>query len=413
MPPRLSEDQKQLLTFFPDDGSAIGGYSLIARLQEAGWRTREIELVMGELSQLGEIIVGRGGSGGSIRHVRNDRKALLDAIDEFDAEERPCTRASLQEFMEWHPDYLEQVLDALRERGQIQVGSGRRGAIARAQASDDGDDHPAPDQEPAVGDPSEDERHLLELIPETGPIGNTRLRNQLKARYGWDEERYWETRKRLRQRGVVELGRGRGGALRRVRMDAVALTSDPPADPEPRPPAEQRDEEMLWVRLPENGDELDLGTLQAQLDWNATRFFAALEQMVADQKIHWHNSKVKRLLPTAPRPGSPLLPPPVGEPRQTTRSRETLLYSFIHERFQSSSLRRFLELRLEANEVVEGVAWDSNFFDIIGNVVGELRRLGYIDADFFSHLRADFRRLHPEIDGLERSWQTSENRGSR
>lgn len=412
MAQRLSEDQKQLLTFFPDDGSAIGGYSLIARLQEAGWRTREIELVMGELSQLGEIIVGRGGSGGSIRHVRNDRKALLEAIDEFDAQERPCTRASLQEFMEWHPDYLEQVLDALRERGQIEVGAGRRGAITRAHAPDD-DASPPPEHAPTLGDPSEDERLLLELVPETGTIGNTRLRNQLATRYGWDEERYWETRKRLRQRGVVELGRGRGGALRRVRMDAAALTTETPAEPDPRPPAGQRDEEMLWLRLPENGDDLDLGALQAQLEWNATRFFAALEQMVADQKIHWHNSKVKRLLPTPHRPESPQSPPPVAEPRPTARSRETLLYSFIHERFQASSLKRFLQLRLEAEEVVEGVAWDSDFFDIIGNVVGELRRLGYIDTDFFGHLRADFRRLHPEIDALERSWQTSENRSAR
>lgn len=411
MPPRLSEDQKQLLTFFPDDGSAIGGYSLIARLQEAGWRTREIELVMGELSQLGEIIVGRGGSGGSIRHVRNDRKALLEAIDEFEAQERPCTRATLQEFMEWHPDYLEQVLDALRERGQIEVSPGRRGAITRAHASEDGDDHPPPEHAPVLGDPSEDERHLLELVPETGAIGNTRLRNQLTARYGWDEERYWETRKRLRQRGVVELGRGRGGALRRARMDAAALTNDPPAEPEPRPPAEQRDEEMLWVRLPENGDELDLATLQAQLEWNATRFYAALEQMVADQKIYWHNSKVKRLLPAPAPPESSLQSPIAVEPRPSIQSRETLLYWFVRDHFQASSLRRFLELRLEANEVVEGTPWDTDYYDITGNVVAELRRRNYIDAEFFQHLRADFRRLHSEIDALERRWQTSENRG--
>lgn len=409
MPRRLSEDQKQLLTFLPDDGSAIGGYTLMTQLQEAGWRTREIELVMGELRELGEIVVGRGGSGGSIRHVRNDRRALLDALDELEAEGRACTRASLQEFMEWHPDYLEQVLDALLERGQVEIGPGRRGTITRP-SSRDANPETLPEHTPAIGDPAEDERQLLELVPETGAIGNTRLRNELAQRYGWDEERYWETRKRLRQRGVVELGRGRGGTLRRVRMDAVALTGEVSSEPEPRPPAEQRDEEMVWMRLPDNGDELDLGALQAQFQWTAARFFAALEQMVADQKIHWHNSKVKRLIQTPPAPHD-LDPASVHpEPRMSARGFRDALYSFVHERFESASLRRFLEINLDAEAVAQGIAWDSNYFDIAHNVCGELRRSGYIDAEFFDRLRTHFRRLHSEIDALERIWRTSENR---
>lgn len=407
MPRRLSEDQKQLLTFFPDDGSAIGGYALMAQLQEAGWRTREIDHVMGELRELGEIIVGRGGSGGSIRHVRNDRRALLDAIDEFEAEGTPCTRALLQQYMEWHPDYLEQVLDALLERGQIEIEAGRRGVIARAQAPDDDEDvQPTP---AVVGDPAEDERHLLELVPEAGAIGNTRLRNELVSRYGWDDERYWETRKRLRQRGVVEVGRGRGGSLRRVRMDGVSLTDDLPAEPEPRP-AEQRDEEMIWAHLPDNGDEVDLSGLQGRFTWNAARFFAALEQMVADQKIHWRNSKIKRLLPVAPPPEVVALPPAGAEVDTAPRSRQQALYVFVLKRFAATTLKRFLSLHLNADRVVNDVAFDECYADVAHNVCSELSRSGFIDAEFFQHLRAYFIRLHPEIDALERLWGRSDPR---
>lgn len=407
MPRRLSEDQRQLLAFFPDDGSAISGYALMAQLQEAGWRSAEIDHVMSELRELGEIIVGRGGSGGSIRHVRNDRRALLAAIDEFEAEETPCTRALLQQYMEWHPDYLEQVLDDLLERGQITTGAGRRGVIARAQTpADDAEVRAAP---ASASDPAQDEQHLLELVPETGGIGNTRLRNELVERYGWDDERYWETRKRLRQRGLVEVGRGRGGSLRRVRLDSVASTADLPVDLEPRP-AEQRDEELLWTHLPESGDEIDLTILQGRLDWSVARFFAALEQMVAEQKIHWRNSKVKRLVALTSTPEAATQPAPVAEVRVAPRNGNEALFVFVREHFEAVSLRRFLTLHLDAERVAQDVAWDSNYNEVVHNVCGELRRSGYIDAEFFQRLRVYFTRLHPEIDALERFWPRTEAR---
>lgn len=126
---RLSDEQKQLLSFLPDDGTAIGGYTLSALLQEAKWRSRTIERVMDELRELGAIIVGRGGNGGSIRHVKNDRRALLDAIVEFAAEHTTCTRQSLQQYMKWHPDYLEQVLDVLCEGDKVHIGPGGGGGV--------------------------------------------------------------------------------------------------------------------------------------------------------------------------------------------------------------------------------------------------------------------------------------------
>lgn len=395
MPQRLSDDQRQFLAFFPDDGTAISGYALMAQLQEAGWRTREIEHVMGELRELGEIIVGRGGSGGSLRHVRNDRNALLDAIDELEADGKPCTRASLEPYMDWHPDYLEQVLDALLERGRIDVEPGRQGIITRAPSHDDEpeDIQGAPT---VLSDPAEDERHLLELVPEAGAIGNTRLRNELVHRHGWDDERYWETRKRLRQRGLVAVGRGRGGSVRRVPIDTVVLAPDPPAPAEPRPPEELRDEEMIYRKTPENGDEMQLSALQSQFDWPAPRFFAALDQMVADQKIHWHNSKLKRLVQQPP-------PPPPPPPFFVA------LLKFVTERFETTTLKQFIEIHLDAETVAQSVAWETNYKDVVHNVCSQLRRTGYVDPEFFAQLRVYFRRLHPEIEVLEALWRTSKS----
>jgi type I restriction enzyme M protein len=53
---------------------------------------------------------------------------------------------------------------------------------------------------------------LLEHVPSDGAsIGNLKLREQL----GWDEERYAAARQPLLDLGVLETGRGRGGAVKR------------------------------------------------------------------------------------------------------------------------------------------------------------------------------------------------------
>lgn len=62
-----------------------------------------------------------------------------------------------------------------------------------------------------MNDPRENQ--LLALIPADGTgVGNTRLLREL----GWREEDYWEVRNRLVDRGLLELGRGRGGSVRRL-----------------------------------------------------------------------------------------------------------------------------------------------------------------------------------------------------
>lgn len=65
----------------------------------------------------------------------------------------------------------------------------------------------------------EKEEELLSRIPENGEaVGNIWLLRVL----GWPEEDYWATRNRLIERGMLELGRGRGGSVRKpVKVESV------------------------------------------------------------------------------------------------------------------------------------------------------------------------------------------------
>ena len=60
----------------------------------------------------------------------------------------------------------------------------------------------------------QNEHELLARIPQDGSaIGNIALIRAL----GWEEEVYWKTRNRMVERGILELGRGKGGSVRIVK----------------------------------------------------------------------------------------------------------------------------------------------------------------------------------------------------
>lgn len=402
---KLSDDQRLLLTFLPDDGSAIGGHSLFAELQDAGWTTKEVERVMGELRDLGEILVGRGGGGGSIRHVRNDRRALLDALDEFEAEGKPATRPALQDHFDWRPDYLEQILDDLLEKEKIVIGPGRGGVITRAVADEDDSVEP-PESTPAPISPDADERTLLDLIPETGTIGNTRLRKNLANHAGWSDERYWETRKRLRQQGRIDVGRGRGGSVRRVSLDAAVSTLDPVQPPIPPAPNDTEDDSAALAQVPESGESIDLNTLQQRLGWNNTRFYQALERLEISQRLHWNRTRVMRLIPGTPDAGTPQHAER-PQPNTPPPNPHTELYSFFCDRFESRTLEIFLTYSLHAPSVVQSIAWNQDLRTIAHHVLNTLVKQNYIDHQFFELLRAFLPRLHPQIDALAKLWPAS------
>ncbi len=405
---RLSDEQRQLLSFLPDDGTAIGGYTLSAQLQEAKWRTKTIERVMDELRELGVIIVGRGGNGGSIRHVQNDRRALLDAIVEFAAEDATCTRQSLQQYMKWHPDYLEQVLDVLCQK-EVHIGPGGGGGVItlaqEEEAEEAEEDEEVDETQRIVNDSAEDEGRLLALVPQTGSVSNTRLRTELARRPGWDEERYWETRKRLRQKGLIEVGRGRGGSVRRVSIDTVVSASELPKDAEPVEPEEKVAEDSVLQRLPNSGESVDLSGLQHQLQWTPDRFFSTLERLATSHRIHWSNSKVKRL-PLQSTTSTPALQPVAVAPAVDP---QVALYVFFRERFDIDSLERFIKMHLCAPTIAEGIGWNGDLADIAFRLAAALKRENYIDDDLFQKLRGYFPKLHPQIDVLAHAWQHRPN----
>ncbi len=68
----------------------------------------------------------------------------------------------------------------------------------------------------------EREEELLSKVPENGDtVGNISLLRTL----GWEESDYWPTRNRLIERGALELGKGKGGSVRKPIKAAV--TSNP------------------------------------------------------------------------------------------------------------------------------------------------------------------------------------------
>lgn len=67
-------------------------------------------------------------------------------------------------------------------------------------------------------DSNELEQQLLDRVPTDGSaVGNMRLIRDLN----WPEQDYWEVRNRLVDKGILEVGRGRGGSVRRVMTTPV------------------------------------------------------------------------------------------------------------------------------------------------------------------------------------------------
>lgn len=64
---------------------------------------------------------------------------------------------------------------------------------------------------------------LLAVVPDDGsPLGNKRARETLR----WGETRYWEARNELIDSGLIALGRGRGGSIRKI-IEEVEVESVP------------------------------------------------------------------------------------------------------------------------------------------------------------------------------------------
>jgi len=70
------------------------------------------------------------------------------------------------------------------------------------------------------------QKELLGAVPDVNPIGNKALREQLGS--NWSEDLYWAVRNRLVERGLLEIGRGRGGSVKKVPPPAsIQVAQDP------------------------------------------------------------------------------------------------------------------------------------------------------------------------------------------
>ncbi|HSN99846.1 MAG TPA: ATP-binding protein, partial [Candidatus Nanopelagicales bacterium] len=61
-----------------------------------------------------------------------------------------------------------------------------------------------------------DEQLLLDLVPPDRAISNLTLLKELKSRRHWSDEKYWRVRNQLVQKGLLLVGRGPGGSVRKA-----------------------------------------------------------------------------------------------------------------------------------------------------------------------------------------------------
>lgn len=124
-----------------------------------------------------------------------------------------------------------------------------------------------------------DEEVLFGEVPEDGtPVGNITLRNKL----GWSKERYFRIRDRLNERGLIAVGRGKGGSVYRPQS-----VINPRENTQPEPTEEQfgwNSERDLYQPLTEGLEE-----------WADTEGYDGnVIQITADQGRRWTGGKWTR-----------------------------------------------------------------------------------------------------------------------
>lgn len=87
------------------------------------------------------------------------------------------------------------------------------------------------------------EEQLLRHVPADGSVGNVTLVRTLE-KAGWKEELYWSVRNRLIDRGILTLGRGKGGSV--LRSLATAMASKDEGVPAREAAGEDRSERALY-----------------------------------------------------------------------------------------------------------------------------------------------------------------------
>jgi len=217
----LERRAEELMRFVPEDGSPIGNGALHNQLgaQDAFWEPKENYLrVRDYLVERGDLVLGPG-YGGTVRRARpaeqpvdGDLERRAEELMRFVPEDgTPIGNGALrnqlgaQDAFWGTEENYRRVMDYLVERDDLEFDPDDGDTVRRTIKS--------MSLEPWA-------QKLLECVPEDGsPIGNTALlrtlRDQGEPFWGRDEH-YWAVRNYLVDQGKLELGRGKGGSVKRV-----------------------------------------------------------------------------------------------------------------------------------------------------------------------------------------------------
>jgi len=127
---------------------------------------------------------------------------------------------------------------------------------------------------------TQEQRTLLEQIPPGRAIGNTRLMRRL----GWDTTRYYRVRSELLEQGLVALGRGRGGSVRRI---------DTLGDPA----------EKLMALVPVDGSPIGNERIRNLLAWDEATYWTVRNDLLERGLIgrgRGRGGAIFRIVPDAP-----------------------------------------------------------------------------------------------------------------
>jgi hypothetical protein len=218
----LERRAEELLRFVPEDGSNISNGALqhqLAGLDPAFWGIQE------NYRRVRDYLVERDdlefdpGQEGTVRRARpveqpvdGDLERRAEELMRFVPEDGSTIgngalrrQLSAEDAFWGNEENYLRVRDYLIERGDLQTGRGRGGTVQRTIKS--------VDLEPWA-------QELLKCVPEDGsPIGNTALWRKLQQQgepFWNSEEHYWAVRNFLVDQGKLELGRGKGGSVKRV-----------------------------------------------------------------------------------------------------------------------------------------------------------------------------------------------------
>src|SRR5262249_46654312 len=72
-----------------------------------------------------------------------------------------------------------------------------------------------------------------DLVPVEGSVGNITLARELRRQRSWSDEKYWRIRQQLIDKGVLAVGGGKGGSVRRVGVQSELMgdEGEPPVGP--------------------------------------------------------------------------------------------------------------------------------------------------------------------------------------